>query len=102
MTAPDIHNKKPKIDCCRLRTDFRFNIHEDLFKMKTEYVARVNQVEKNLLILSTCFFILFISFQLDALQLDKDILRIIRDQLTKSLQNLSVNRNHPSLRSESK
>jgi len=37
--------------------------------MRTEYVPRVNQ--------------------LDALQLDNDIIRIIRDQLVKSLQNLS-------------
>lgn len=69
--------------------------------MKTEFVPRVNQVKKSFNCFIILKIILFVSFQLDALQLDKDILRIVRDQLTKSLQNLSVKRNHSPLRNSS-
>ena len=62
--------------------------------MRTEFVPRVNQVSesKQFLIPDRVYTeIPLHKFQLDALQLDHDITRIARDQLVKTLQNLSVN-----------
>lgn len=60
------------------------------YEMKTEFVPRVNQVN---LLLACLIFIggnCCFRFQLDAIQLDNDISRIIKEQLISSLQNVNV------------
>lgn len=60
--------------------------------MKTEFVPRVNQVRRNNCKIRAEVTRLNISihFQLDALQLDYDIVRIVREQLLNAVQSVSV------------
>lgn len=61
--------------------------------MKTEFVPRVNQVKQmdcKIEIAVRKLLTISIHFQLDALQLDYDIVRIVREQLLNAVQSVSV------------